>query len=371
MPAKLTAEEVEARLAGRDLVMLEEYKNNHTKTLFGCRCGYKWLVKPNDIFQGHGCPVCQQEKAAKTQTLTLKDLQPRLTKLEKRGITMLDEYKGMQIDTLFRCKCRHEWTVKAYSVLNGGGCPKCADKTNAEKRRLTADELQPYLKDIAERGIVMLEEYKGVKHKALFQCKCGCKWMAKTFEVFFRASGCPKCSYKKRGEARWLTSEELQPYSSKLAARGLTMLGEFKGTKAKTLFRCTCGHEWMTKPNDIFQGHGCPECAEFGFQMDKPGLVYYVKIPNPFGDPLYKIGITNHTVKKRFPQEFKKLEIIEIWNFKMGAKAWEMEQRILRDYAAYRYNGPTILIAAGNEEVFSEDILGLDNEHKGQNNFPF
>jgi hypothetical protein len=47
-----------------------------------------------------------------------------------------------------------------------------------------------------------------------------------------------------------------------------------------------------------------------------------------------------------------------------------MEQRILREYAAYRYNGSEVLIA-GNNEVFSEDILGLDNEHKGQSNFPF
>lgn len=38
-------------------------------------------------------------------------------------------------------------------------------------------------------------------------------------------------------------------------------LEEIKGDKVKTLFRCKiCGHEWLTSPNNLKKGKGCPEC---------------------------------------------------------------------------------------------------------------
>jgi hypothetical protein len=98
---------------------------------------------------------------------------------------------------------------------------------------------------------------------------------------------CPKCGDKKRANALRLTPEDLKSHLADVAKRGITLLGEYKTMNIRTLFHCQCGHRWMTRPANVFiAGNGCPECADYGFQRDKPALLYYVKVQNPFGQPL-------------------------------------------------------------------------------------
>ena len=124
--------------------------------------------------------------------------------------------------------------------------------------------------------------------------------------------------------------------------------------------RCNkCNKEWLSLPNDVFGGHGCGKCAPCGFQKDKPGTLYYVRVSNSFGDQVYKIGITNKTLRQLFGREFSKITIIETWHFTNGAEAYEMEQDILNDYDPDRYTGPDIL-KTGNDELFNLDVLGFD-----------
>lgn len=41
------------------------------------------------------------------------------------------------------------------------------------------------------------------------------------------------------------------------------MIGEYKGTKTKALFRCkSCGNEWLAKPENILLCRGCPDCGK-------------------------------------------------------------------------------------------------------------
>lgn len=44
-----------------DIMLLGDYINNKTKTLFKCtkyECGHQWLAAPSNILRGMGCPVC-------------------------------------------------------------------------------------------------------------------------------------------------------------------------------------------------------------------------------------------------------------------------------------------------------------------------
>jgi hypothetical protein len=50
---------------------------------------------------------------------------------------------------------------------------------------------------------------------------------------------------------------------------------------------------------------------------------------------------------------------LNIKHFPTGAGAHAVEQEILRQYRADRYHGPDLL-RAGNDELFTQDILGLD-----------
>ena len=90
-------------------------------------------------------------------------------------------------------------------------------------------------------------------------------------------------------------------------------------------------------------------------------MLYYVAVTTDDGDTRYKIGITNLTVKKRFPAaDLARIRIVKTWQFAVGRVAVEREAEILYQYAGDRYYGPDILVGAGNTELFTHDVLGLD-----------
>lgn len=93
-------------------------------------CGNIWEPKAYSLTQGKGCPHCSAIKGARNSTgptrlktheefcLELKSISP--------NIVMENEYKGNKTPIDCLCKrCGHRWTSKAYSLLQGHGCPRC------------------------------------------------------------------------------------------------------------------------------------------------------------------------------------------------------------------------------------------------------
>jgi hypothetical protein len=118
------------------------------------------------------------------------------------------------------------------------------------------------------------------------------------------------------------------------------------------------GSFWQD-PNNHLNGAGCPSCSSRGFNKDLPAILYYLRIDDGY-KILWKIGITNNTVRDRFPRDFKKISILETWDYEIGKDAYAREQFILKQFRHVRYLGDPVLVDAGNTELFIEDILGLD-----------
>jgi len=95
-----------------------------------------------------------------------------------------------------------------------------------------------------------------------------------------------------------------------------------------------------------------------GFNPEKRGLVYYIRIDKD-GTTVYKIGITNNSVKDRFREESKYITVLRTWEFEYGQKAINLEQSILKEYSYAKYKGEPIL-KSGNTEMFIDDVLLLD-----------
>jgi hypothetical protein len=306
-----------------------------------CQNGHELERIPSHVFRGIGCRVC-----AGLERLTQEQAEERF---RRRGVTLLESYVNFATKILIRCQCGHEWRATPGNVLSSSrNCPVCALKKAADKFRLPDSTVTDRLKD---RGIELLEPYKNAVSKILMRGSCGHEWRAKLADVW-GGTGCKQCAKNKP-----VTPEEA---AKRYRSVGLEMLEPFKGVLKRILARCgKCNREWASMPNDVFGGHGCGKCAPCGFQKDKPGTLYYVRLSDPFGDPVYKIGITNLTVRQRFNKEFSKITIIETWHFANGGEAFEMEQDILKDYDADRYTGFDLL-ETGNDELFDLDVLGLD-----------
>lgn len=113
------------------------------------------------------------------------------------------------------------------------------------------------------------------------------------------------------------------------------------------------------RPEDHLTGRGCPSCATYGFDRNKPAVLYYLKITTENGQMLYKIGITNRTVEERFQlKDLEKIEIVKQKLYENGQDAYDWEQKLLKMYKQYQYTGPNILVS-GNTELFTEDIIAM------------
>ena len=125
----------------------------------------------------------------------------------------------------------------------------------------------------------------------------------------------------------------------------------------KIRHECLNGHIWQVTPNHILTGYGCPECAKQRFNINKPAILYYIKITK---DNLcyFKIGITNQTIRDRFSKDRDKLiEILDIEEFEQGRLAYKKEQQLLLKYSSLRVHVPDFLNSRGNTELFETDIL--------------
>ena len=102
-----------------------------------------------------------------------------------------------------------------------------------------------------------------------------------------------------------------------------------------------------------------PKALSRGFDSNKAGKVYYIRIDKD-GDTVYKIGITNNNIERRFgTKEMEYITPIYSWEFENGADARKLEKEILNDYSYAKYKGPDIL-DNGNTEMFIDDVLMLD-----------
>jgi hypothetical protein len=270
-----------------------------------------------------------------------------VARFRSNDLEVLEPYQGSQTPILCQClKCNYERRAYPHSVFAGCRCPNCANQV-----RLTQLEVAARFE---MRGMELLGEYINNDLPILVRCK-QCRYERRIKPNFAGAIGCPKCANNLS-----LTKADVV---ERFTVNGFKVIEPYRNTRTLIRVRCIkCKYERRARPNHIFQGMGCPNCADYGFQPSKPGTLYYVRVTSPFGDPLYKIGITNKSVGERFGKDFTKVTIIETWHFEHGAEAFEMEQDILKDYDAHRWTGPDVL-ESGNDELFIRDVLGLD---KGQ-----
>ncbi len=336
---RLTPDIIHDRLKGRGITMRGKYVTSNNKTLFQCTEGHTWEATPGSVLAGNGCPHC-----AGRVPLTKEIVNARIV---DRGIVMLGDYKNSHSKTLFQCSKGHTWEAMPANVVNGSSCLHCAGQAPLSKKIVNAR--------IVDRGIVMLSEYKNADTKSLFQCSEGHTWETTPYHVSKKGTGCPYCSRQAP-----LTTENV---NARIADRGIVLLDEFITNSVKVRFQCSKGHIWEAKPNNVLNGRGCPDCAEWGFNPSEPGVLYYIAVATDDGDTLYKIGITNLTVAGRFTvADLARIRIVKEWRFAIGRVAAECEAEILSQFDRDRYYGPDLLKSGGNTELFTYDVLCLDSQ---------
>lgn len=167
-----------------NIEVLGEYKTAHTKILHKCKIdGYEWMVTPNDILNGYGCPLCGGHMKMNTAVFKNKISQVN------DNIEIVGKYYNSKTKILCKCKIDgYEWSALPTNLLKGKGCPLCGGT-----QQKTHDK---YIKDVNKinKNIEVVGRYINVKTPILHKCKIdGYEWMAKPNNIL-SGKGCPKCN---------------------------------------------------------------------------------------------------------------------------------------------------------------------------------
>jgi len=205
MPKKLTQEEFNSRMKGKNITVLSPYVNSSTHVKCVCDvCAYEWSTNPNKLMSGGsngtgtGCRKCSGYLK-----LTHDEF---LEKMVGRNITILSKYKAVNKHVKCSCDiCSYEWSTTPNSLTstkNPTGCPNCYGNIKS-----THEE---FLEKVKGRNIEILTPYTNSKTKVKVRCEIdGHEWWAIPNNLIpprknskRRATGCPRCGLSNKSETK-------------------------------------------------------------------------------------------------------------------------------------------------------------------------
>ena len=200
---------------------------------------------------------------------------------------------------------------------------------------------------LAKYGAVLAEEFKGdVKKKHLVTLANG-----ETKNLFLHSVIAGNSQGKQKH-----TYHDTETLCEILSQRGISLDEEFKGNVSdKHNVTFSCGHKNNVRLITILKGTGCPNCTQSGFSPDRTGYLYFVEILFE-GNLLYKVGITNYSVKERFSREGVQPKPLSLFFHENGRYVRQAEQSIIKHFKDFAYIGESPFKYTRTAEMFFTDI---------------
>ena len=272
------------------------------------------------------------------------------------------KYVNNKVKIKIICGLHGLFEQRPSSHLRGAGCPTCSLKQRSDKatnnRSNTAEFIQK-----AEKVHNKFYNYSKTKYiKALAKVQIVCP-IHGIFEqkanAHLNGQGCPKC----RGGVRLTTAVFVENATKIHNSKFDYSLVEYVNSLSKVKIICPIHGVFEQTPHDHLSGRGCSNCGAVGFKYNLPGLLYYMIFKHN-NEYYFKIGITNRTIKKRFVKSDRiKIVAIRFCEFGNGKDAYDKEQKILKEYKDYIYNGDNRILKynednnANHKEFFIKDVL--------------
>ena len=336
MGNRLTQEFIEQEFAKEEYQILSTYKNSHTKLNYICPKGHSHSIRWDDWKQGKRCAHCAGRIVANERVQA---------EFAKAGYTLLSEYRSAKKKLDFICNNGHTHSITWDDWSQGKRCAHCIG------RIVTHEQVES---EFARAGYTLLSKYSNNEALLDFICDNDHRHQI-SWGNFGVGKRCAYCAKKRIDHS---TVEQ------KFAEVGYTLLSKYLNKSKQPLeFVCDKGHRHKIRWTDFRRGGRCPYCPNpnvGGFKPSKPAILYYIKFTKK-GKSFYKIGITNHSVEKRYASEPLPYEVLLEKTFLIGSLAQSEESQILRKYARYLYKDTDVLMS-GNTELFTKDVLNLDTK---------
>lgn len=329
-----------------------EYINNSSRLKIICPIHGAFFQRAVVHLRGGNCPKCgyiQRSKSLShdTQSFIKKAL---LVHGEKYDYS-LSVYHGNKTPLFIICQKHGVFLQSPSTHLRGGGCIKCAgtDKKNIdyfiEKAKKVHKNKYDYSQSI----------YENAKSKVKIICpEHGPFWQVASGHLVGR--GCYECAKQRISLSCKKSHEEFLNQAKTLHQNKYDYSQAFyEGTYIPIKIICPKHGEFWQIPTDHINGCGCKKCAKYGFNPQKPSIIYFLKLQTAIA-AFWKIGITNRTVEDRFRKDYDLIQSGWIWHGD-GEIIWNTEQQLLRQYQDYKLNYLFPLLQNGGDtECFTLDL---------------
>lgn len=172
------------------------------------------------------------------------------------NIKVIGRYVNAKTSILHKCLIHDvEWMASPTNILNGKGCPKCANEKRHKAMSRTHEE---YIREVEKinQDIIVLGVYINARMPILHKCKIdGYEWMTSPDHIL-NGRGCPKCV----GNNKKTHEEYVQELS--LINPNIEVTGYYISALTPIMHKCMIHNiEWKMRPNDALYGKGCFICG--------------------------------------------------------------------------------------------------------------
>lgn len=187
---------LEVKAINPNIEILGRYEKANKKIL--CKCtidNTEWLIKPNNLLNGQGCPTCGRRKNSDTKRKTAEEFKSKLN-IINNDITVIGHYSGVKEKIDVKCNiCGCQWTTTPNSLLHEKSkCPRCVAEKQYKNQAKTNEQFLNELK-IVNPNIIPLEPYYNDKSKILVKCNIhDYLWKVTPNKILHKQIGCPMCA---------------------------------------------------------------------------------------------------------------------------------------------------------------------------------
>jgi hypothetical protein len=295
-------------------------RSSGLKRKWMCQLGHIWEASIASRAIGKGCSICNGQRASAGFN-DLATLNPELAS-QAYGWDPATVTRSSGLKRKWMCQLGHIWEASIDHRRAGSGCSVC----NGNQVSIGFNDLATLNPELASQAYgwdpATVTTGSGLKKK--WMCALGHFWSAAVHSRV-GGGGCPTCNGKKV----LIGFNDLATLDPELASQayGWDPATVTRSSSLKKMWVCNYGHAWPASPANRTKGRGCPTCANYGFDPNSDGWLYF--LTHPYWQML-QIGITN------FPDERLKIheklgwELIELRGPMDGLIAREWETSILQ-----------------------------------------
>jgi hypothetical protein len=337
----VTHETVLSAFEAANYILLSEYKRKNTQKLrFICPQNHCKDITWAGFKSGKRCRQCAGRDLSQDDVAAM---------FAARGFILVSQYIKNAIPLKFVCQNNHLHKITLSKLKGGDGCGQCS-----KNKKLTWEEVNAIF--AKRKWTLVSKTYKTNTDPLEAICPEGhprtinLAALTQSKARGSKGNGCAQC------DGQVVTIDRVR---KEMADRNYTLLSKtYKNNQQRLKVICPVGCVTTIQWGHFNGGGNCGICFPGGYNKAHPGTIYYVRFDLPTGESIWKIGITNQTIAKRFAADKIPYTVLFEQRFDDGSIPPELENRMLKKYKAFKYKGKALL--SGNTECFTKDVLRKD-----------